>query len=401
MADYFADRYWPKAYPYWPADYWPECGEVTSAGVDFSLPAVQYKLRLKDASGALVAETVDFLSLAYTKRVNEPGLLEFLLTGDHPAASSLDHRYQVEVWRRLPRFGVDWYCDFYGLFLDQERFFTDQAYFVAHCPGQMTMLSWRYVMWSASTTDRSTFASKAAETILKTLVDYNVCSNATTGNGRERTGTITGVSIETDGGNGSTLDWSCAWKNLLLELQAIARVAGGDFDLIKTGGATWEFRWYTGQRGEDRSSTVTFSLDHGNMANPHYRHNRITEKTVAVVAGQGQGDAREVVVRTGDDYAADNDKETFVDARSYSTTSGLQAAGDARLDALRARKGLSFDVLQTPACLYGKHYCIDGGLGDLVLARYDTIETTQKIAGVTVTLTRDGAETIGVETETQ
>lgn len=405
MADYFSDRYWPKTYPYWPTDYWPEYGEITSVGVDFSLPAVQYKLRVHDADGVLKAEVTDFEYLVYRKRVNEAGVLEFRLGGDHAAIDLLVHRGQVEVWRRLPRFGVDWYRDFVGLFLDQERFYVGGSWLVGRCAGLLGMLDWRYVMWKAGTVDRCAFSAVEAETIMKTLVSYNAGANATTGNGRERTGTIAGLSVEADGGNGNSLDWSCAWKNLLGELGKLARVAGGDFDLVKTAAAAWEFRWFTGQRGTDRSAEVIFSLGRGNMGSPRYRENRMGERTVAVVAGQGQGDARAVEVRTGADYAAGNDKEVFVNAAQFSTASGLQAAGDEKLDALQARGGLSFEMLQTPACLYGKHYCIDedgeGVLGDLVTARYDDIEEVQKIVGVTVVLGADGNEVIDVETETQ
>lgn len=361
----------------------------------------EYKLRVKNTSGTLVAEVSDFWDLAYHKRVNEPGLLESTLSGDHDLVGIIADKYQVEVWRRLPEYGIDWYADFYGLFRDQERYYTDKKYFTARCPGQMSMLGWRYVMWYAGTLNRSEFWSDPAETIMKTLVSYNAGSSATTGNGRMRTGTITGLSEQADGTNGTSLPWFCAWKNLLAELQDLARVGGGDFDLIKTGGATWEFRWYTGQRGPDRSSTVMFSLERGNMANPRYRYNRMAEATAAVVAGQGQGAARKVTVTTGADYSASNDIEVYVDARNKLTSSGREKAGDKRLEERRARQEFTFDVLQTEASLYGQHYCVSGVIGDLVKARYDTVEVTQKITGVTVALDRDGNETIDIETETQ
>ena len=58
-------------------------------------------------------------------------------------------------------------------------------------------------------------------------------------------------------------------------------------------------------------------------------------------------------------------------------------------------------VLQTPASLYGLHYCVNGDIGDLVTARYDDVEVTQKISGITVSLGNDGREIVNVETETQ
>ena len=364
--------------------------------------SASYKLRFYSTAGLLLADVTDFWELSYTKRVNTPGMLTFKLREDHAAVALLEHKSQVEVWRRNQKQDIDWYCDFYGLYLDQDRSYTDRAIFVANCPGQMWFLDTRYVAWFAATADRTRFTSDPAETIMKTLVDYNACANATTGNGRRRNGAIIGLSIQADGANGNTLNWNCAWRNLLTTLQALALVGGGDFDLIKTAAQAWQFRWYTGQRGTDRSATVIFALERGNMANPYYRYDRIGEKTVAIVGGQGEEDDRDVVIRTGDDYAAGNDVEVFVDARQCSVTAGYNAAGDKRLDELQARDEFGFDVVQTPACLYGDvaaggHY----ELGDLVKARAFGIEKTHKFVGVTVTLDENGNETIDLETETQ
>lgn len=364
--------------------------------------SASYKLRLHSAAGALVAEVTDFWELSYTKRVNTPGMLRFKLSADHAAVALLEHKSQVEVHRRNQDLGIDWYCDFPGLYLDQHHAYTDRGVFTANCPGLMWFLGTRIVGWYAGTANRSAFTSDPAETIMKTLVDYNACANATTGNGRQRDGAITGLSIQTDGANGNTLDWNCAWKNLLTELQALALVGGGDFDLVKTAAQAWQFRWYTGQRGTDRSATVIFAMGRGNLASPYYRYNRIGEKTAAIVGGQGEGSARDIVVRTGADYSAGNDVEVFVQATNRSTTAGYNAAGDKRLDELRARDAFGFDVVQTEACLYGDvsaggHY----ELGDLVTARAFGIEETHKFVAATVTLNANAKETIDLETETQ
>lgn len=365
-----------------------------------------YELRLQTADGTEFARISDFLGLGYRKVVNGAGLASFRVRGDHRVIDDLEHRSQIEIWRRNRALDVDWYCDFYGLYLDQERARPQQEFFTARCPSQVWLLGTRHVMWTSGYANRSTFTNVAAETIMKTLVDYNCSTNATTGNGRLRDGTITGISVEADGGNGNALDWSCAWANVLDELQDLAAVAGGDFDLIKTGAAAWEFRWYTDQRGTDRTSGsdfVAFSTAQGNMANPTYRYNRIDEATVALVAGQGRGPNRETAIRTSDAYSASNDVEMFVDARDVEIeqTSKLEDRGDRKLDEQRAREVLDFDVLQIPSCAYGLHYCVDGVMGDLVTAYYAGIEVTQKIVAVTVRLSEDGSETITVDMETQ
>lgn len=357
--------------------------------------APQYKLVIKNRAGVKQAEMVDFIDLEYYKRVNAPGALKFRLQADHNAISSLVRDGQVEVWRRDTAQSIAWYADFYGLFRGYQYWFNGpKEYFQAGCPGQMSFLGRRNVAWFANTTNRTKFVGQPAETVLKTLVDYNCCANATTGNGRKRNGTLTGLSIQTNGGAGNTISWFCAWKPLLPELQAIAKIAGGDFDLVKTGAQTWEFRWYAGQLGTDRSSTVTFATDYGNMVDPLFRYDQSDEATVAIVGGGGEDSNRTVVTRTSANYSStDNDVELFVDGRSDGTdTTALSSRGDSTLQKVRAKYEFSYKVHQTPASLYGKHYF----LGDLVTARYRTVEVVQQVYEVTVRMPQSGQEQIDV-----
>jgi len=362
-----------------------------------------YKLIIKNTSGVKVAEVYDYHTIAYTKRVNDAGIATIQLNGGHSLISTLANNYQVEIHRRNADLGLDWYADYYGLYRSQDRFYTDRPLFTMTCPEKNEQLRWRYVAWYAGTTNRTEFTGTSAEYIMKTLVATNITALATSTSGRIRNGNLNStISVQTFANNGNTLDWSCAWKNLLGELQAIARVGGGDFDLVPSSTAgKFRFEWFTGQRGTDLSSTVIFALERGNMSNPIYRYNRLGERTVAIVAGQGETSNRATAVRTGADYTGTNDIEVFVDARNYSTTSGLNAAGDKRLDETQARQEFEYKVLQTPASAYGVHYCTGGRLGDLITARYDTVQVTQKIVGVTVTIAPDGTEKIDVETETQ
>lgn len=354
-----------------------------------------YKLRLYNTSGVLQHELVDFHGLTYTKRVNAPGLLRFSLNGDHAAAAALADKWPVEVWRRNKAQAIDWACDFYGLFREPDREGAGPGLFTALCPGQLSMLGWRIVAWKSGMADRSLFTSEKAETIANTLVAYNATSAATTANGRERAGAITGLSVETDGAAGNTLDWPCAFDVLLETLQELASIGGGDFDVVKTAAAAWEWRWYEGQLGTDRTAEVVFAVELGNMANPRFVRKRLGERTVAIVGGQNEGTAREIEIRTGPNYSSSNDIEMFVDARDAKTTAALQARGDQRLDEARAVEDFSFDVLQIPSTLYGKDYF----LGDLVTVRspYTGAAATRKVQAVTVTLGDDGSEQIGVE----
>lgn len=359
-----------------------------------------YQLRLYDTTGALQAVLVDFRSLSYTRRVNAPGAVQFTLAGDHAILSSIADKWRVQVQRRLP--SGAWGTEGWFLFRDEQWHHGDNgSTFVAYCPGIMSLLGTRIINWAAGTASRTDFTNAKAETIAKTLVTYNAAASATTGNGRKRDGAISGLTAQADGGAGNTLDWRCHGKNLLETLQELALVGGGDFDLIPSSPVAYEFRWYHGQRGTDRSATVTFAMPLGNMAEPSFYLTRSTERTVAAVYGQGEGSDRDYVTRTGTNYAAGNDSELYVDAKDIEKgqTAALQARGDAKLAEVEARERFEFKALQAPSTRYGEHYDV----GDLVTAinPFNGDSYTVQVKAVTVTLDEDGSEQIDVEVGTK
>lgn len=356
----------------------------------------EHKLIFRAANGDKVAEVTDYLWLTYTREVNAPGGLGFRLNGQHAAIDLLEDKSQIDVYRRNVTMGMPWTLEMTTLYRKQRRSFSDRELFEATCPGILQKLKWRHVLYAAGTANRSAFTSVPAETILKTLVDYNAGANATVANGRKRVGVMTGLTVQTDGGGGNTIgSWGCAWDNLLETLQEVAAIGGGDFDLVRTGDNAFDFRWFAGQRGTDRSSTVKFAVNLGNMASPVYEHDRLGEATVVVVGGQGEGSARAIEIRTGADYAADNDIEMFLNGSGYSTTAGLRTAGDTALDEARAIPRFEFKPLQTQATFYGVHYV----LGDLVGARYGAASGTFKVQAATIEAKSGEAERVNIALE--
>jgi hypothetical protein len=366
--------------------------------------ASEYRLDIRDNLGIKRAELTGraggahggFLSLAYRRVVNAPGMLTFEVEGNSAIASQLGHRWIVEVWRRNQAEGIAWYRDFTTLVLHRDWTYTDHDVCTVQCPGILWLLSTRHVLYRAGTANRSTFSAVPAETIIKTLVTYNLGASATTANSRVRAGVISGVSSATDAAGGTALSVNCAYDNVLEACQAVALIGGGDFDLVpNTNPPTYEFRFYSGQLGTDRTATVVFALEYGNMAEPEYDNNRIEEKTVCVVLGSGTGSNRTTVIRTGTDYAVTtNDVETVAQYSNSATTAVLNAHGDKVLKEKQQGKAFKFKGLQTPACLYGKHWF----LGDKVTARYGTIvEVTRKIVAVNVAFGESNGETVTPE----
>src|SRR5512139_2801583 len=175
-----------------------------------------YRLDVYNTSGVKQFELSDFLSLAYTRRVNAPGVIQFAVNGAHDLVSVLADKWQIEVWRKPE--DQDWAREITGLYRMGTWSNYGTSKFVVFCNGLMSMLAYAIVAWPANTADKSKFSAAKAETIMKTLVRYNASTDATTANGRTRTHTqslFTGLSREADGAGGNTITWYCANDNLL------------------------------------------------------------------------------------------------------------------------------------------------------------------------------------------
>lgn len=358
-----------------------------------------YRVDVYNTSGELQAQIVDYLSLSYIKRVNDVGLLRLELNGEHSLLDILEDKWELEVWRKD---SGDYVREITGIFRNIEWSHKEgEPIATLICPDLKHKLTWRIVAWYAGETNRSRFYSQPAETIAKTIVDYNMTSNASVTNGRLREGEVAGISVETDGGGGNSIDAGLSYSMILDALQKIASIGGGDFDLVRVSPTESEFRWYDGQLGEDKTSDVLIAISMGNMGNAEYIEERSGEKTVAIVGGKGEESDRDISVRTGANYSVSNDIEVFV--ASTDVDAGelniLGDRGDERLDELMARRAFTFDVLQTQGARYKSEY----DLGDLVrvLNPYTSQEFSVKIAEVAISFDRNGNEKIQVGVEEQ
>ena len=361
----------------------------------------EFRLDLFTYTGEKFAEISDFLELAATTVVNTPGVLKAVLPGNHAALANLQNNSQVELFYKYS--GGVWTRFFGGIYRAQDQKQPNEPYFTLTAKGYLWLLSTRIVAYAANVANKSYFSAVKAETIMKTLVTYNLTASATTANGRVRNGTnwpATLISVALDAAAGTTQDWYCAQEVVLDSLEKLAKIAGGDFDLVKTAANTFEFRFYAGQVGTNRTSSITFSLGHGNMGNPNYSYDRTREATVGIVGGQGEDSSREFAVRTGVDYSSANDIEIFVPATDVAAgnTAGLNTAGDSVLEEKRSKEVFSFDVIQTKNSRFGADYF----LGDLVTAinPYTKASVTQKVVSASLSILKSGEGNFSVEMAT-
>ena len=151
-------------------------------------------------------------------------------------------------------------------------------------------------------------------------------------------------------------------------------------------GLGWEIGYdFSGQRfvftvleGADRSAEVLLSPRLGNCLVSGYRACLSDAPTLAIVAGQGEAELREIVevgTATGWDR-----REVFVDARDLDATDALTSRGEEKLAEVGETTTLEVEYIPTPTYRYG----IDFDLGDIVSAEYPGVATMQaRIVAVT------------------
>ena len=320
-----------------------------------------------------------YLSLIVRNKRNDIDACEFVIDYSNPDVAALADKDQIEIVRSDPTQAITEYTLFDGIYRDSIVDYKNGLQtFKARALGYNYLLSWRDIAWPASVTNRTVFSTAKAETILKLLVDYNIGANSLASNGRIVDGALTGFTIEADGAHGNTLSLAVSNENLLDALKKIVPKAGGDFAVVRTGATTFQFKWYTGQLGTDRSTgaaAVVFSLDRGNMDNPTLSQIRSAERTKAIIGGTGEDSARVFTTKTGPNYnASTNNIEMFVDGRNSGVnTTVLQGLGEVKLEELKFRNKLDYDVLQIDSCQIDKHYF----LGDKITAVFGGVSVTQ------------------------
>lgn len=363
--------------------------------------AYELHLRNYDRAGTLKKAVLEPLWARFTESDDGSEPLVFALNYENEAAADIAEFDIMEVMLRNKELGIQdvdggFVRAFVGIVRDWD-ISTDEdgvTFLQFKAPNEKHILSWRSVMWYAGVVNRSAFANVPAETIMKTIVQYNLTADASVANGRQREGDLfpgmgVDVTIAADFVRGINLSASFMGGNVLTILQKLAEQGGGDFSLTWQGGQMWEFEFHEGQLGADKSSgseRVLFSLKNNTMRTPRLVRSA-ARATVAISAGQGEGAARDVTEVEGTDFAANYDLETFVDARSESTEEGRIYRGLARLEPLRISEELSFGVLQTANQFYSpvavtrrKTY----RAGDLVLAVYAGLEQVKKIKSLAV-----------------
>lgn len=354
----------------------------------------KYKVRLKDQSGIIVAEFDNWLSLNFNHKQNSIGSLRFEIDGRDSRTSLFDLDGQIEVWRKNAGVGLDWYLEFEGLFRTPNDLITasDDERFVAHAVSYLTLLKRAWIQWAAKSAQAQ--KSDAGETVIKEIVNENIGPGALESAGREKDHVFPGVAIEADSGRGTNWSGSFAWKRALSTVRNIANATGLVVDIVGTGPATYEFRVYEGQRGEDRTvgsaSPLIFSTSFGNMRTPLLSQNRGDEITSVTAIGQGVEDDRQTrVVQSSARFDSPwNDIESVINSSQSDSDDELDSAAESELQENKKTDALSFEILQTASAFYGKDYT----WGTKATARFKDYESDITIDDINITINGQQAQ---------
>lgn len=360
-----------------------------------TMSIARYKILLYNPQGQQVAEFDHWRSLIVERKLNDVSTSTIYLPrrGDSRIdLFTLDSI--IEVQRKIE--GGTWTREYIGFHRTphDEVSETDRETFVSYSVGLNDLLKRRTIMYYA--TSAYTLKGGPGETCIKSYVNENA-GPAATKPPRFHSGVTTGLTIEADGGRGIAWFGQRSYRNLLEVVQELALATSVDFDIVYTGvplAPTFDFRCYYPHLGADRSATMKFSLEMGNMIIPSYSVARTQEGNLAVVMGQGEGLARRtlVVTRTAMNDSPWNQCEVAVDARQEDTYQGMLSAGDAELERTKAQESFNFRILQSEAAKYGRDYF----LGDLITASFRNITRVKKISAVKLNVS-EGKEDIAIE----
>lgn len=378
---------------------------------------IRYQVRLFDQTGTQVAvfdDTGGFRSFTFHRRLDDVGPYVLAINGEDARTQLFELDSQAKFYRQViseitSAVLKDWYAEFEGLHRSPSLLIGSdgKSEYNSHGFDYNEFLDRRDVLYKAGHA-RAT-KNDPAETAMKEFVDENLGPNALVSGGRISDGVMTGLTIESDAASGSTWTGSRSYKRLLKVLQEIAVDSGLHFRIVGNGVAAFKFETFKGADrstiGLDRSTglngagnvPVIFKIETGTMRDVAYSKNRSDERNAIFIAGQGQGEIREVQPFKDSVAIADspwNLREKVMNATGEGLVGGYSSQGSTLLTQLGAKETVNFKVVQKE----GQRYGIDYFLGDKMTAEFDDlgVDSHLLLVGVTVAF-RDGIEDLNHE----
>ncbi len=164
---------------------------------------------------------------------------------------------------------------------------------------------------------------------------------------------------------GENIKWQSRYKNLAEELEQISKLTNLgwhiylDFDSRK-----WIFDIYNGRNfsaSQETNPPVIFSPQFENVKSQEYTDSLIGFANYAIVAGQGEG-AERTIVMVGNDAVGLDKHVIFVDARDIESSADLMQRGEVKLSEHKRTNSFQSEILLSGPFQYQK----DWNVGDIV-----------------------------------
>jgi hypothetical protein len=356
--------------------------------------ATLYEIWVGDDAGNRIALVDNFENLVWGRALGTTGSFALRFAADQFSRSLFGLNRRVEIWRQPE--GGQMYVVTIGFmrYLEQGQEGAN-AYVIIGGPDALDLLNTRIVDAYSDTAG----ADKAgtADDVMKEYVYEALGGGAAAG----RNLTSDGFSIQADLSDGPAIQWAAARHNLLRvcrELSDAAYEAGTPtyFDIVHPTPATFEFRTYVNQRGEDRTSgqpnAVVLSPEEETLANPVLIQDYTEEVTYCYALGQSTGGTRNVQEEydsTRLNLALFNRREGTVDGRDYGTDAELQDLARRTLYLCRPRRDFRGDIVDKP----GNRLGLNWNFGDRVTAQYAGEQYDMLVSAVGASFDENG-ETI-------
>jgi len=350
----------------------------------------------------------DFQSISWEHTFNNPGVYRLELVAETATKDAFVVDYQVLIERNATGNKEDWYEEFVGFHLDSEEWYesdrVDEHYwaslgmspeFLVDQPLLQPLMNIGNDAWAFYD---KWWAFGEADDVVKLMVAESMVSSPDTDRN------FTRMLVE---GNASAGTVGCFEGSYVRLLDAIRDTIGEDgskgncdFAVVKVAGG-YEFQTYSPFKGTDRrvgnaegNKPVVFSFDNENMLNPRLQTIRHGEVTVAIGLWQGGGMERKTYTRTNAAALAESPyrrREKSYDLRDLSQPDVINAWLDQKLNDDGKKEILTFDLIQTNACLYGR----DWVMGDLATAIAFDREFDVRITQAVGRLSGENEEEIG------
>jgi Siphovirus ReqiPepy6 Gp37-like protein/Collagen triple helix repeat (20 copies) len=214
----------------------------------------------------------------------------------------------------------------------------------------------------------------SAETIMKGYVERNAVNTS-----QERI--IPDLTIAPNQNRGNSLFYQTRFKPLHEELEKISLATGIGWDVFFNGNG-YVFDVVEGRNlttNQKDNPPVIFSAEFDNVKEQKFVESSLDYKNVAIVAGQGEGADREVVI-VGNESGI-NRNEVFIDARDVENNANLPSRGEQKLSEYAKVESFETQVLTYGPFIYGE----DWDLGDIVTVQNAKKTRTAHVRVVEVT----------------